>query len=932
MNGRVRIPGSLSVLARARGAFGFGLRAFRLRRRLRRGSPERTARAKAAGLSTVSLSALGLALLMSTATPLRAALPAGAADAPPTAEEQARAQRAGSGRLVITAVDTLEGRLPGATVTVTSSSAGQDTEPHLAVTDGSGEVQVDGLPPGEYIVAVELPGFETARVDVRVASGETRRIEAALPIQGFAEEVAVTQEASRARDTDGFSDSLSEEAIDQLPDDPDEMAQLLDELAGGDAEFRVNGFEGGELPPKDQIQAIRIRQDPFAPDSMGAGQPRVEIVTRPGSNNWKHEVNAGFRDQSLDARQAFAPARGDGQTRRLSWSASGPVVKDRASIAARLSTRDSFDAQTIVATNPAGSINDIVNTQRKRLDAEVRVEHALTRSNTLRLEYQHRNMSGENLGVGDFDLRERAYGDERQRQVFRVSTTGTVGTKLFNEFRLELADDRQVFESLSNAVTLNVQNAFVAGGAQRAGGQRNREIEIGTSLEYAPNDRHKMRVGFEGEFGRYTSDRMENAAGTFTFSSLADYEAGRPRQFVRRTGDPFVGFSRYEFSWWVHDDVKLGERVRLGLGLRHDFQKHLDDTWNLAPRVSVSWTPFADDHTTVNAGFGVFNRWFADSVYEQTIRLDGTRQRDLIVRDPSFPDPFDEFAEAEMPPPSIVRTGDVVMERSRRVSVGVEHRVNRDLRLRLNVFSQDTDDRLRAVNVNAPIDGVVPNPAFGRVTLIGSTGSAESRGIDASVRASFADQRVSSFLRYRYTRSYNDADGPFSLPVDATDLAAEWGPASSDVPHRIFGALRTRLPFGFRVNLLGSLSSGRPYTITTGFDDNADTVFNDRPAGVGRNTERGAWQRNVDLRLAWRPLGNVPEGGRGGRRGGGGEGRRGDGGGAVPRGMELYARVSNLFNETNYTRYAGVLTSPFFGQPIAASSPRRLEIGTRVFF
>jgi hypothetical protein len=48
--------------------------------------------------------------------------------------------------------------------------------------------------------------------------------------------------------------------------------------------------------------------------------------------------------------------------------------------------------------------------------------------------------------------------------------------------------------------------------------------------------------------------------------------------------------------------------------------------------------------------------------------------------------------------------------------------------------------------------------------------------------------------------------------------------------------------------------------------------------------------------------------------------------------MEIYARVSNLFNDTNYTRFGSVLTSPFYGQPIAAGPPRRLEVGTRVFF
>jgi hypothetical protein len=177
-------------------------------------------------------------------------------------------------------------------------------------------------------------------------------------------------------------------------------------------------------------------------------------------------------------------------------------------------------------------------------------------------------------------------------------------------------------------------------------------------------------------------------------------------------------------------------------------------------------------------------------------------------------------------------------------------------------------------------------------------------------------------FRYRYTRAWNDADGALSLPADGNDLAAEWGPASHDVRHRLYGSLRTQLPLGVRANLSGSMWSGAPYTITTGFDDNNDTVFNDRPDGLGRNTERGEWQRTIDLRLGWRPefIGNLAD------QAGGGRGARN------ARGVEIYGQINNLFNETNFNRFAGVMTSPFFGQPISAGQARRFEVGTRLFF
>ncbi len=832
-----------------------------------------------------------------------------------------------SGQVIVTVRDSLEGRLPGATIRIDPQQPGGVDDEDLLVTDATGEAIAD-LAPGEYQLVVEMPGFETVTLDVAVVSGQTARAVATLALGGFAEQVAVAAEDTPVVPTpDGQVETLSAEEIAQLPDDPDELALVLEALAGAEAEFRVNGFEGGELPAKQQIQAIRIRRDPFAPDSMGAGRPRVEIVTRPGMANWTGDVSVAYRDQSIDARQPFADSRGTGQTRRLSWSFSGPIVKNRTSISGRVSLQDSYEAQAIVAQGPGITTGGLVNQQRDWLSGEVRVEHAISSAHTLRGEYQRRDSSGDNLGVGEFDLPERAYAQQSVRDIARLSTMSTFGTLLFNEFRLEFVDARERVESLSDAVILDVQNAFTSGGAQRRGGRQEREIEIADTIDFLRGGRHKVRLGFEGEFGWSRTDRIDNYAGTYTFASQLDYAAGRPRQFVQRTGDPLVSYSRWELSWFAYDDITLSRSLRMGLGLRHDMQNLVDGPWNFAPRASLAWTPGGDGPTTVTAGVGVFNDWYSPGVYEQTLQLDGTRQGDLIIRTPDFPDPFGDDAEIELPPPSIVREDQrIAMQTSERIAVGVEHRFTRALRLQVNVFGQFTQDRLRSLNVNAPIAGVRPDPAFDRITEIRSNGRARSAGFDTSLRGSWYDDRASGMVRYRYAQAWNDADGPLSLPADSRDPDAEWAPSSGDVRHRIFGFLRTQLPLGVRFNLWGDIQSGAPYTIRTGLDNNLDTVFTDRPFGIGRNTARGTWRRTLNVRLGWRPWeagGNSP----GGQRGRDGAGRRG---GGPRRSVEIFAEAWNVLNETNFTRFAGVLTSPLFGEPTAAAPARRFNFGTRV--
>ena len=96
----------------------------------------------------------------------------------------------------------------------------------------------------------------------------------------------------------------------------------------------------------------------------------------------------------------------------------------------------------------------------------------------------------------------------------------------------------------------------------------------------------------------------------------------------------------------------------------------------------------------------------------------------------------------------------------------------------------------------------------------------------------------------------NHTDNPLSLPADSRNPDAEWGLAAMNVRHTVFNMANVRLPKGIGVNVMSQLQSGLPYTIITGRDNNQDGVTNDRPAGVGRNTERGTWRWDLNMRVS----------------------------------------------------------------------------------
>ena len=141
---------------------------------------------------------------------------------------------------------------------------------------------------------------------------------------------------------DAFSTTvLGQQQIDELPDDPDEMEQMLREMAGPGAVLRVNGFRGGRLPPKGQIQQIRFRRNMFAADMHEPGFVSVDITTKPGLDNWRGATSLGFRDAALNARNAFAPEKGDEQHERYGF------IAERAALeAAHLARRSRSTAPT----------------------------------------------------------------------------------------------------------------------------------------------------------------------------------------------------------------------------------------------------------------------------------------------------------------------------------------------------------------------------------------------------------------------------------------------------------------------------------------------------------------------------------------------------------------------------------------------------------
>jgi Carboxypeptidase regulatory-like domain len=861
----------------------------------------------------------------------------------------ALAQTTPAGTLRVTVVDPSGAVVPGATVTVAGvedANKGATVAP-VRTTD-VGVATIPDLKPGRYSITAEFPGFETRILpDVRIRAGDNKQV-AVLQISKLETSVTVGQDKQMAAaDPRGssFGTTLTREQIEALSDDPAVFQQQLNDMAGPGAVIRVDGFEGSPLPAKAQIRSIRISRDQFAAEFHTAGGVSIEIITQPGLGPLRYNANFSGRNGDISARSPFVATKGPEQNVRGGFGLGGGLIKNKSSFNLNVFGSNAYDTPNLNAALPNGTVAQALNlrAQHDILFVNAQMDYALTLDQTLRFGYNMSRFTNDNLGIGGFDEADRAFSNENTGHNIRVQHYGPIGRRMFSRSRLQLFVTDAHSRSASNAPTIRVNDAFTSGGAQVAGGDHARRLNFGSDLDYV-RGHHSVRSGVVVDAAWTRSDATANYLGTYTFDSLTAFLAGQPSNYSRRIGDPKLAYHLFDAAFYSQDDIRIRKNLTLSAGVRYEIQSHVEDRLDFGPRVGITWAPFKGGQTTLRGSAGLFYDWMPNGTFEQTLRVDGQRQQELNILDPSYPDP----GITGIIPPINRYTLDPAyhMSRTARVSAGVDQQVMKATRVSATYSYQHGTDLARGVNVNAPVDGVRPDPSFRTIVDVVSDAASwqHQLQIDATVnpgallpafkgpRINF--KRTTVFLNYGLTKVENNTDGPFGVPATGI-LSVERGPAGDDVRHRLNLSVNNQivrnLLIGFNVNA----SSGAPYTQLTGRDDNGDGIFNDRPLGVGRNTLRASGQATLNLFLGYQfafgKTAALPPGI--GVFGGGNSAqvRTFDQGAARYR-LGFFVQAQNLTNRANYIGYSGTLLSPFYLRPTAVRDMRKIDVGLNLSF
>jgi len=474
--------------------------------------------------------------------------------------------------------------IPNARVVAVPASG----QPVTVRTTQNGMYEFKTLPPGTYVLRAFTKGFRPfAKEGVTIETGKPISVNVQLEIAAQNEKVEVQDSGTQldtAASNNASSVVLKGKDLDALSDDPDELQDELQALAGPSAgpnggQIYIDGFTGGQLPPKSSIREIRINQNPFSAEYDHLGYGRIEVFTKPGTDQFHGFFLINGNTAGLNARNPYlgdTPEPGyDSQMYTANFS--GPLGK-KASFFLDFNRRNINELSVINTPALDANFNEIqftdsVANPRTRTQFSPRLDYQVNVNNTLAVRYQYERETEENAGIGLFSLPSQGVNDFSTEHQVQITDTQIVNASIINETRFRYVREERTTNALDFAPTISVNGAFTGGGVNTGNAdeiQDQFEVQNYTSVVHGT---HFVKFGARL---RATKDILkENAGfnGAFTFNSLTDYQtvqqgltngmttaqirAGTgagPTQFSLVTGQPQTTNTYWDLGLYAKDE------------------------------------------------------------------------------------------------------------------------------------------------------------------------------------------------------------------------------------------------------------------------------------------------------------------------------------------------------------------------------------------
>jgi hypothetical protein len=777
------------------------------------------------------------------------------------------AAQTGTGALHGTVLDPTGAAVPGAIVSLSREEQVRSTK-----SGSAGTYSFRNLVPGHYSLSVTANGFAPLSMpDVAVTAGVPRQLDLPLTIAVQRQQVTVegqNRSIALSPDQNANATILEGSALDALSDDPSQLSTELQALAGPAAgpnggQIYIDGFEGGQIPPKSSILAIRVNQNPFSAEYDRIGYGRIEIITKPGTQKLHGHISSYGNTSALNTANPLIATQPSYYYYGFFGDASGPLSKTATWFfhATRFDRQDQAIIDAVNPQDPSQSLKETYPTPFTYLSIGPRVDFALGKNNMFTVRESFYRFTSNGSGVGTLNLPQQASNGVTTFNELQTGETAIVNDHFVNEshFVWDRTSSSQTPVSLAPSIT--VEGAFTTGGSGSGISREHQDVFEFQNLSTAAAGNHAMHFGVRLRLHHDSSYSTAGANGSYFFKSIAAYQACYPQPSPNCVPsqysativlNPLARAAIFDGALFFQDDWRLAPGFELGLGLRFEGQNRIHDHTDWAPRVSLAWSPDYKSgkqaKTVIRAGYGWFyNRFIGPTTFDggsgtpyimQAIHDNGINQHSYVVTNPSFYDPSAHEPASQLEGLSSTIPSYRTVEPDFRAALDMQGGIGVDHQLAKRITANVT--YLYTRGIHQYFTNNVTAPVFDTATysIIGSAPSVynyqfQSGGIykQQQVIATISGSTKKLVVNGSYTLNFanSDTQGVTYSPSVPQDPAFDYGRAMFGNRHEFTLLDSYTGPYGIVLASLLLARSGTPYNLTTGSDLTGNNQFNARP-------------------------------------------------------------------------------------------------------